>query len=205
MYYPPNKIKTDLYTNGDEYRIVGTYTPYTGPYFSTFEGAQFTGNGPNDKSVKKLVPLRSPNIQAEYENSYPVMYIDKDSVSDDVIIYQVLNEKGNPIKRVPYFEYPKPTEENYKMGEFQRFFVIKANENIFIEMKEKQYKLYENKNNGVAWKYYTPFSLFWQLTGTKEHVYQTNQKLTVLAEKEIKRTGLQQFLKENYLKFYKEA
>ena len=46
MYYPKNKIKSNLYTNGDEYRTIKDLTPYTGPYYSVFTGQKYTGENP---------------------------------------------------------------------------------------------------------------------------------------------------------------
>ena len=116
---------------------------------------------------------------------YKFFYSEVDNPT--VIPYQTLKEVDiNKITYLPYNEYPSPTEDDYKIGEFQRYFLNKITENAYIEVKEEQYQNFKKKDNTVAWKYYTPFTISWQLTGEKEQVYQTNQKLTVLAEKQIK-------------------
>ena len=205
MYYPKNKIKTDLYTNGDEYRTIKELTPYTGPYYSFFTGEKYTGKTPDDGPSILLVPLKEDTVPDTINTPNYKYFLNKER-NPFILPYQILKSvEGNKKTYLPYGEYPTPTEDDYKIGEFQRYFLAKTVENSYIELKEEQYKKYKTKDKTVAWKYYTPFTISWQLTGTKEHVYQTNQKLTVLAEKQIKRTGLQQFLKENYLKFYKEA
>ena len=86
-----------------------------------------------------------------------------------------------------------------------RYFVIKYNENAFVEINKSYFEAFNNKSPNVVWEYYNPFIVSWQLTGTKENVAKTNKNMVLLIEQVMNRKGLQQFLKENYLKFYKEA
>jgi hypothetical protein len=45
--------------------------------------------------------------------------------------------------------------------------------------------------------------MLWTLTGERDTVFITNRNITQLTEQRLKRRGLQEFLKRNYLKFYK--
>jgi hypothetical protein len=49
MYYPKSQIKTNLYTNGDEYVIELTKSPYSGYYYLTSTGIAYTGKTPDDR------------------------------------------------------------------------------------------------------------------------------------------------------------
>jgi hypothetical protein len=49
MYYPKSQIKTNLFTNGDEYYISTNGESYKGYYYKTSNGQVFTGKTPDDR------------------------------------------------------------------------------------------------------------------------------------------------------------
>ena len=55
MYIPKNRITTNLYTRGEEYKIAATGVPYTGYYWEMYNGTIFTGKNPNDKPSEQLI------------------------------------------------------------------------------------------------------------------------------------------------------
>ena len=57
-YFPKNKIKTGLYTSGNEYTLIEDNKNYIGKYWSTSSGKLFTGLGPTDKPYFELSPLK---------------------------------------------------------------------------------------------------------------------------------------------------
>lgn len=59
-YYPKNRIKTNLYTDGGEYRILGTSNSYIGFYWSSYVGRFFTGKNPNDRAAGSIELERIP-------------------------------------------------------------------------------------------------------------------------------------------------
>ena len=61
MYYPKSQIKTNLYTNGQEFEIKGTSRSYTGDYYSVSSGKYYTGKNPNDGRNQELLPIQSDN------------------------------------------------------------------------------------------------------------------------------------------------
>jgi hypothetical protein len=97
-----------------------------------------------------------------------------------------------------------PTEQDYKNGEFTRYFTCRRNQPIFSEVDKKTFDKYKQKNNTVFWRTNKPFSLFWQLTGDINQVAQTNKNITELTEQREKVIGLGLFLKENWAQYYKE-
>jgi len=54
-YIPKNKIQTGLYTNGGEYAFASNNQNYSGPYYKTYDGKFYSGNGPNDTTTKELI------------------------------------------------------------------------------------------------------------------------------------------------------
>ena len=63
-YYPQSQIKTNLYTNGNEYIVSATGVPYTGYYWKTSKGEYFSGKTPQDLPSQKLnpIPVSSKNV-----------------------------------------------------------------------------------------------------------------------------------------------
>jgi hypothetical protein len=125
-----------------------------------------------------------------------------DIVTNYSIIKNISLNKPD-IKFLPSQYYPTPTPSDYNLGVFTRYFVVKANENIYLEVNEDTFNNIQNKSADWAWELYTPFSLPWTLTGERDTVFITNRNITQLTEQRLKRRGLQEFLKLNYLKFYK--
>ena len=201
-YYPPNKIKTNLYTNGNEFVIKSTNKDYIGYYFSTFEETFFSGKVPSSNNSEELIK----KIETDIDFTIPKQVIvpskvleSKNFIDSEVFKYQDLkNKKQNPyFLPTPY--YPQPTEDNYKLGEFQRYFCVKTNELRYTEVTKDQYEKFKNRDESVAWQYYISFSLPWNITGNKEEVYKVNRNIVLITEQNIKRRGLQEFLRKNYL------
>jgi hypothetical protein len=103
---------------------------------------------------------------------------------------------------VPYSYYPKPTKNDYKLGVFTRYFIVKINENRYTEVSEEMYTNITNESPQYLWQPYTAFNLQWTLVGDESYVATTNRNSILLAEKGIRRKGLNEFLRGNYLKFY---
>lgn len=192
MYYPKSKYKGELYSNGN-FIIQDNNTPYTGYYYSTFDGKYFTGKFPNDGtnlpliSYSPLTEIPDPGVD-DIINDFRFD-------STDNFTYSRLKQidRNTPQAIAPKSYYPQPIEDDYNVGEFTRYFSKKANENIYTETSA----LYQNS-------LYVGFSLPWLLTGDKDKVYQTNENMVMLKEQQLQISGLGAYLNFNYLKFYKE-
>ena len=57
-YYPPNRIKTNLYTQGNEYVIESTGENYKGYYWKTSSGKIYTGKSPASPQTQLLVKIK---------------------------------------------------------------------------------------------------------------------------------------------------
>lgn len=172
-YIPKNKIQTNLYTSGGEYIEADSQIEYIGPYYKLYNGKYFTGQTPNDSNSKQLIKLSDGDGDA---NSIPIL-----------IPY-------NPLL---------PTEQDYQIGEFTRYFNIKRNQAIFTEISKDTYTKFKQQNPQVSWRLYRVFSLSWKLTGDINQVAQTNKNITELTELKEKVFGLSLYLKENWVQYYK--
>ncbi len=216
MYIPKNKIKTNLYTRNNEFQYLRSGEEYTGYYHKLYTGKFYTGKTPNDKPVEEIV--KSPNNNAQWDvtpatgEGYYVSYAD--NYDGEIIpnqyqnmrdIYTYNSLKGtnmDNILQIPTSYYPKPTEDDYNLGVFTRYFCVKVNEDIYLEISKDTYDALNNQKGDWMWQLFTPFQLLWTISGEEKEVEKTNYNITIIREKRLKRRGLTQFLRNNYLKFY---
>lgn len=192
IYYPKSHITPNLYSNG-ELAYKDTLAPYTGQYFSTFDNKFFTGNYPGDGSNLELVNLNSAP-------SFPTPESFEDNNPEDPRFYPE-NQDYSILKKIKYNQgiskpplpfYSSPTTEDYKTGEFTRYFSKKSNEEVYYEtIAPFQDKLYIS------------FSLPWKLTGDENSVFEVNKGIVELKQRQFKAFGLGAFLKFNYIQYYK--
>jgi hypothetical protein len=223
MYYPKSQIKPNLYTNGDEYVIQATQAPYVGYYYATSTGQYFTGRTPDDRPNQELIKIvssqqigltqnsldSSRNISTPVFNSPRLQAVDTivdNNNSNSPIDYAQLksiNTFTESITLVPYYIAPVPTEQDYQIGEFRRYFCKKGNEILYLEIDKTQYDLLVTKNPSILFSLYTPFNLPWKLTGTQEEVEKTNRNIVALTSQRLRLPEFGRYLKDNYLKYYK--
>ena len=51
---------------------------------------------------------------------------------------------------MPQQYYPSPTEEDYKLGEFARYFACKLNEPSYLELDKKTYKKMKDQDPEIV-------------------------------------------------------
>ena len=197
MYFPKSQVKTNLSTNGGEFIIKSSNLPYQGYYYETSDGRFFSGKTPYESPTFELIKT-TPLVNA----STPV--------SDDN--YYVVEIKYYTAKKLPFSStppsppkqtYPIPTENDYKLGEFQRYFVKKGNEIKFLEISLEDYRKYVNQDRDVMFELYTPIQINWILTGEEKQVYQVNQSIVARAEHEQNLPGFTQYFRGKFTQFYK--
>ena len=202
MYIPKNKIIPNLFTKGGEYIIESSRQEYRGFYHKTHTGEFFTGKNPDDSNIRKLILIESTSKPS----NTPFSQIDLSSNNPTILDY--LKSKNKSLqdkdeKKIPYPSFPHPTQEDYDLGVFTRYFLVKINELKFLEVSEEIYKKIDNKDTNWLWELYTPFKMLWTISGDKEEVARTNKNITLIKERKLNRKGLQQYLKQDYLKYYK--
>jgi len=172
-YIPKNKIKTNLSTNGNEYIIESTGVSYFGYFYKLYNGDVYTGKFPGDGQNLKLVPSRPT--------------------------YSLPSSPSLTVTSIPPL-YPTP--DDYKNGMFTRYFSKKRNEYLFKELTKDQYDQL-NKPSSNDYTLYQPFFIKWMLTGDEKTVANYNFYSIRNAEEKEKVLGLNEFLKMNYLQYYK--
>jgi hypothetical protein len=202
-YYPKNRVKTNLYTEGREYAIESTSQPYKGYYHKLYTGELFTGKTPSDLPVEKLI-LIPPNINGELpfsnDNYKQIFNISGYLVST----YNYLNITNSSLaeKNLPYPIIPQPTQQDYQLGEFRRYFAKKINEIKFIEINKDTYDNLNSQNSSWLWELYQVFFIPWSISGDKQTVAKTNRNIVMLTMQRLNIYGFNKFLKENYTKFW---
>jgi hypothetical protein len=217
MYIPKNRIITDLKTSPNEFVYKGTNIFYNGSYWKSYNGKFYTGKNPNDTPSQEIEP--TPIMAGDRDITSPlsqtsILFIDyvetpsegitqpNLSIVGDYSILKKVDLNKSEIKYLPSQYYPTPTQDDYNLGAFPRYFVVKSNENIYLEVNKDTYDSINNQSTDWVWELYVPFTILWTLTGERDNVFITNRNITQLTEQRLKRRGLQEFLKQNYLKFY---
>jgi hypothetical protein len=199
-YYPKNRIVTNLYTNGNEFVVVDTLLPYTGFYYKVYNGTFYTGKNPQENDLpQQLVPLIA-NAQGL---TAPVVYSKLvPNRTPSVRNYIVNSDVSTSDRKLPVPFYPNPTQNDYQNGSFTRYFAKKINNLSFVEIDSNTYSAILSNNSEYLWEMYTVIEIPWQLAGDKNQVYETNRKVTHLAEKNNNFQGLSQFLNFKFSNFY---
>ena len=211
-YYPISQIQTNLYTNGNEFYQSDTGIPYRGYYYTVSNGDTFTGTNPINGPSILLVPLKSNNSDAS-ENDPPNEITTADLINPnldiEIDITNVLNymdisgKVGSRDLPSPY--YSTPTTNDYKNGEFQRYFAKKTNELIYIEIDKITYNKLLQQDPTIAFDLYNTISLLWGLIGKEEQVYQSNKKIVELAERKNNWYGFTSYFKQEFSKYYLDS
>ncbi len=172
-YYPKNKIKTNQVSTG-EYAYLSNNETYNGFYYKLYNGKAYTGKFPGDGNNKELIKLKDPlDVPA--------------------------TPKSLTTSSVPPL-YPTP--QDYEFGSFIRYFSKKRNEYLFKELTKNEYDEL-NKPSNPLFNLYKPFSITWMLTGDQQTVTDFNFYSIKNAEGKENVLGLNEFLKMNYLQYYK--
>ena len=222
VYIPKNRIKTNLYTSGGEFQILKTSEEYVGYYHSLYNGTFFTGKTQNEKNKLEIIDIEAqsptdvvdelpPNLAPE-SNVIALFLNDPDPIVDeeiwnqgDIVRYLEIKRK-NPLdddpRELPVQEFPKPTEDDYKLGVFTRYFAKKINELRYVELNKEIYDKFKKQDANYVWELYIIFKLQWTLTGIEFNVAQTNRNQVLIAEQKNKIKGLGEFLRHDYVKFY---
>lgn len=205
MYYPKSQVKTNLYTNGGDFTTRNSSTSYKGYYYETSDGRFFSGKTPNESPTFELIkinPNESPtnlstNLQVE---NFPVdnLYIIENGYANSTRL-SFNQQAPSPPKQ----SYPIVTENDYKLGEFQRYFLKKGNETKFLEISLEDYRKYVNQDRDVMFELYTPIQINWILTGEKEQVYKVNQSIVAKVERDQNLPGFTQYFRDRFTQFYK--
>ena len=204
MYFPKTQIVENLKTEIGEFVLADTKEPYNGFYFKTSDNRFYTGKN-YQAGQNYLLEILSPGTSTQTQSEIaaetkPESYY----IIDDAYYYS----KGYDINREspvgPVPSIPQPTINDYKIGEFMRYFLRKPNENYIIEVDKKQYNLFSNRDESVQWKSYQPLLISWMLTGkSSKDVGDINFNLASLQEFQNSAFGFVSYFKGKFNQYYR--
>ena len=204
MYFPKSQITANLYTNGREFIYPNSLQEYTGYYFKTSDGKYYTGRNPNDPPVQEIIiEIQSQTEDAEEgaAGSYTAdanLYLVPDAYAS------AINLNINSIPPLPPLQIVNlPTEEDYQISEFQRYFATKFNEIKYIEIDFKQYDKFINEEPTVDYKLYGVFSFPWLISGNRNDVYNVNKNTIERTQSTNSLQGFKSYFSDNYTQYFK--
>lgn len=207
MYFPQSQIKTNLFTNGDEYILSTTKQIYKGYYYEISKGKKFSGKTPQDKPNIELLPIPESFAGGDstLEPQENRTYIEVNFSNVEDTIPEGYKQPTDITRLIPYYNPVLPTEQDKQLGIFPRYFCKKTNELIYIEINKETFDKLSQKNQTIAWDLYEPQQITWTLKGNKEQVFKSNKSQVVLIEQRSKWYGLSTYVKNDYLKYYLES
>lgn len=209
-YYPQTRIKTDLYTRGNAYKLPNG-TPYTGRYYLLYDGTAYTGANPVVGTNEQLIPIDSrsatlTNSTVSPSTQYAVTTFNR-SFSNKNNNATLSNLELQEL--VPY--YPTPVESDYELGYFTRYFAKNTTgPGYILEISQNDYANVTNGAYNSTSLLYEVTTLLWQLTGPLNDkrlsqyqiqggVFNTNKRVT--EAKAIGFRGLVDYIGGDYTKF----
>ena len=156
-YYPKSQIKTNLYTSGGEYSLTPpnasyTQTSYTGYYYKLSDGRIYTSKNPTDGVHQRLYLIEYPINNILIENQG-----DPDSNLIELNLEQLASQYNNISKTtlfksrlLPFYNPTTPTQTDYELGVFTRYFCKKNNEPRYIEIDKKTSDRLSAKSPNIA-------------------------------------------------------
>jgi len=196
MYYPKSQIKTNLYTNGNEFSLSTTKEGYTGYYYETSTGQQYTGRNPQD----------GPNISLQPSDSYPNPLIENQSTPPEEIVLLQSTDYTDPnalsTRALPIFNITLPTDQDKINGQFNRYFCKRNNELKYLEISKDTYQQLQNKDPKIAWDLYTPAIVLWVIQGNQTQVFNSNKATVQALEQNLPWYGFTQYFQDKFLKYY---
>ena len=219
-YYPKHYITTNLYTNGGEFQYLSNSIEYVGYYWKTGGNRYFTGETPQDKSQQEIIPISTteydPNSITFQDNPTNTEKVTLASSGDgevntninEVLINDYLVAVGATTdvyktRYLPQYNPQPPTQDDYQIGEMRRYFAKKVNELLYIEIDKETYNKLQKQNPEITWELYVSFNIPWSISGTKEQVSKTNKNIVDLTIFNNKFYRFNDYLKNDYLKYYK--
>ena len=206
-----------------------TLVPYTGFFWYTALGNYFSGKTPNDLPTERLIILTDTEEDSPASLNNPLTPL-KSKVAlflndpepeiaglgainpkfgwnqSDIVYY--IRARGGSLRNIPTYDNPYhnpvlPTEKDYELGTFTRYFVKNYPAKTFIEVDKDMYNKIKGKNKSVFYYQYIPFSLPWILTGETSQVEQVNKNVVDLAiRKNSDLSGIREYFKGRYLQYY---
>jgi len=200
MYFPQSQITPNQYTNGGEFQIKSNGNPYTGYYFITSTNQYFTGRNQNDTPVNELTKISN-------DASINALLASENTILPEVITitdytYNNIIAKPSTVLFKPIYNPNTPTQQDYQIGEYRRYFCKKTNEIIYLEIDKTTFDKLVAQSPDILWSLYQPFDIPWNLTGVKDQVATVNRNIVLLTMKNLSLPQFDAYLKFDFTKYY---
>lgn len=214
-YYPQSQIKTNLYTNGDEFFLISTQTPYTGYYYKLSTNKNYTGKNPNEAEGIELIPNTTvagspPTPLSNETQDYIITTKDMSDANEDLLYYNnaltlIYPQLESFQKRTLPNSIPKPppTAKEAQIGEYRRYFTKKTNEWVYMEISKETYNRYISRDPNVASDLYDVLFLPWSIDskntiGDEKSPTEINKNIVALTEKDNKWYGFTSYFRGQF-------
>jgi len=203
-YYPLTRMKTDLYTRGNQF-VTPDGKFYAGKYYKTFDDKAYVGANP---VVGTNVELREVKLDLEHANIGRPPTLEADTYTVVAENPRVVSD-GLLEELIPY--YPEPIPSDYQQGYFLRYFAKNVTgPQYVVEISQIDYYLLEQNKIAPNILSYQYVSMLWQLTGPLRDkrvsqyqiiggVFDTNKRVTENTQKGFR--GIEEFIGGDYTKF----
>tara|TARA_R110000744_G_scaffold133800_2_gene242370 strand:+ start:1477 stop:2442 length:966 start_codon:yes stop_codon:yes gene_type:complete len=209
-----------------------TTTRHTGFFHYTSKGKYFSGKTPEASVIEKLEILSEDNLEDSPSNVNSPLKPFKSKIAlfsgdpepdiaglamfdasspsirwSSMMVINYMNTLGisyasPPTLINPYHNPEIPTEEDYKLGSFIRYFSKSYSTKTYIEIDKSMFEKIISKNSNVPYELYQAFSIPWTLIGKESQVKQINQDIVSLTERKKKLVGLQEYFRNKYLQHF---
>ena len=210
-YYPKSQVKTNLYTNGNEYALSTTQQEYTGYYYRTSSGKLYTGKNPQSKPTILLQVITPTLDDIPYPNTLQPQPYANTPLNPSNNIQTVNNSpsainyspgSSNTERAIPSYSITIPTAEDKKRGYFTRYFCKKNNEFLYFETSQMFYDRINSQDSTVAYDLYSVASLNWYILGdpsqnANQNISQVNQVTNTKGW-----LGFSQYFKGDFTKYF---
>lgn len=204
IYYPPNQIKPNLFANSGEFVFSSNNLPFSGLYHQLSNGKYYSGALHSNESQEITSNLTIGNNQDFAVNSGVLpQVVEINTFSSNNSAYSRLTNQNTTPKELPINLQNLPTEQNYQIGEFRRYFAKQINQDIYIEFTQDLYDRLISQDPSIYYEQYTTFQLPWRLIGDKDKVFSTNRNIVDLNIQKLNLFKFGEYLKFNYLKYYR--
>ena len=205
-YYPATRVRTNLYTAGNEYQLPNG-KPYSGRYYEVFDGTVYAGINPIVGTNELLTPI-SDNSTSVARSVNSTAYVTSKTQGSAT---NLPNSDVTLTELVPY--YPILIPSDYQQGYFIRYFAKSVTgPQYVIEISQADFVQLQNGNVSPTVLGYEHTSMLWQLTGPlydtrisqyqiQGGVFDTNKRVTEAKAKGF--NGIIAFIGGDYTKYAK--
>ena len=159
-YIPLSKISIES-TTGGLLKSANTGKPYIGPYIKVNDGRYYAGV---DNINLGEVLVLDDNVPMEGDNGM--------GASKEVVKYSLqkkdIKDFLENVKPIPVVKN-RPSEIDYTLGVYKRFFSKRANSNSYLEIDKDTYNSITRKEGKYDHNLYNVGSLNWYITGNDVH------------------------------------